>query len=495
MELVRLLAALAPATTSGPTAGVEVRSLAYDSRRVEPGALFVAIEGYTTDGHRFVDEACERGAVAVVAQRPVGVPPGVSLAVVADTRAALSRLSAAFYGYPAEKVAAVGVTGTNGKTTTTHLIHSILDRAGRAPALLSTVEERLGSERRAARWTTPESLELQAFLAQAHRRGCRSVVMEVSSQALVDHRTDDVRFQAAVFTNLAPEHLDFHRTMAAYGEAKALLFRRLPEGAVAVLNVDDPFSGRLAEVTPARVVTYGMESPAEVRGRVLEVSPTGTRSLLELGAERVEVCTPLLGRHNVTNCLAAAAAARALGVERGAIVAGIEALESVPGRLERVEVGQPFTVLVDYAHTDHALGNVLEAVRGLCEGRVLVVFGCGGDRDRGKRPRMGAVAAARADEVWLTSDNPRSEDPQAIISEVLRGIEDRRRVHVEPDRARAIAQALAAARPGDLVLIAGKGHEAYQIVGAERRPFDDRVVAAQALRRQAALAAGEERSR
>lgn len=496
MELVRLLGALGQAVLrGGEGARVDVRGLAYDSRRVSPGDLFVAIEGYTTDGHRFVGEACERGAAAVVARKPVEVPEGVPLIVVPDTRAALSRLSAEFFGRPSEGLTVVGVTGTNGKTTTTYLIHSILARAERAPALLSTVEERLGPERRAARWTTPESLELQAFLAEALRRGHRTVVMEVSSQGLVGRRTDDVRFGAAVFTNLAPEHLDFHKTMAAYGEAKALLFRGLSQEAVAVLNADDPFSRRLAALTPARVVTYGTRAPAEVRGEVLEVGPSGSRFLLEAGGERNELHTPLLGRHNVANCVAAAAAAWALGVKWEAIAAGIEALESVPGRLERVDVGQPFTVLVDYAHTDHALKNVLKAARELTEARVLVVFGCGGDRDRSKRPRMGAAAADLADEVWVTSDNPRSEDPEGIISEILEGIEDRRGVHVEPDRARAIAQALSAARPGDLVLIAGKGHETYQIVGAERRPFDDRVAAVQALRRQAAPAGGKERSR
>ena len=488
MELDRLLSALPEAAVDGPT-DLDVRSLAYDSRRVEPGVLFVAVPGHTVDGHGFVAEACRRGALAVVAERPVPVPDGVCLIEVPESRAALSRLSACFYDYPSAKIAAVGVTGTNGKTTTTYLLHSILQAAGRNPALLSTVEEWLGQERTPARWTTPESLELQGFLAQAHHCGHQVVVMEVSSQGLVGRRVDDVHFQAGVFTNLAPEHLDVHKTMAAYGEAKALLFRGLGEDAVAVLNADEEFSPHLTAVTRARPVTYGIEHPAQVRGRVLEVTASGTRFALDVEDERREVRSPLVGRHNVANCLAASATAWALGVGLETIVAGIEALASVPGRLERVDVGQPFTVLVDYAHTDHALDNVLQAVRGLTEGRTIVVFGCGGDRDRGKRPRMGAVTERLADVVWVTSDNPRTEEPAAIIEEILAGVSDRRRVHVEPDRARAIAQALAEAGAGDLVLIAGKGHETYQIVGSERRPFDDRVVAAEALRSRGTVAA------
>jgi len=488
VELDRLLSALPEAAVDGPT-GVDIQSLAYDSRRVEPGALFVAVPGHTVDGHAFVAEACRRGARAVVVERPLSVPEGVCLIEVPESRASLSRLSACFYDYPSTKIAVIGVTGTNGKTTTAYLLHSILRAAGRKPALLSTVEEWLAQERSPARWTTPESLELQGFLARAHRCAHQAVVMEVSSQALVGHRVDDVHFQVAVFTNLAPEHLDVHGTMAAYGRAKALLFRSLGEDAAAVLNADEEFSRHLAEVTRARLVTYGMEHPARVRGRVLEVTASGTRFALDVEDEGREVRSPLVGRHNVANCLAAAAAALAVGVGLDAIVAGIEALASVPGRLEPVEVGQPFAVLVDYAHTDHALDNVLRAVRGLSEGRTIVVFGCGGDRDRGKRPRMGAVAERLADVVWVTSDNPRSEEPAAIIEEILAGVSDRRRVHVESDRARAIAQAVTEARAGDLVLIAGKGHETYQIVGSERRPFDDRMVAVEALRSRGPVAA------
>jgi len=488
VELDRLLSALPEAAVHGPT-DLDIQALSYDSRRVEPGTLFVAVPGHAVDGHRFVSEACRRGALAVVVERPLPVPDGVCLIEVPGSRAVLSRLSACFYDYPSTKIAAIGVTGTNGKTTTTYLLHSILQTAGRTPALLSTVEERLGQERTPARWTTPESLELQGFLAQAHQCGHHVVVMEVSSQGLVGHRVDDVHFQGGVFTNLAPEHLDAHGTMAAYGEAKALLFRGLGEDAAAVLNADEEFSQHLAEVAQARVVTYGMEKPAQVGGRVLEVTASGTRFVLDVEGERREVRSPLVGRHNVANCLAASATAWALGVGLDAIVAGVEALTSVPGRLERVDVGQPFAVLVDYAHTDHALENVLQAVRGLTEGRTVVVFGCGGDRDRGKRPRMGAVAERLADVVWVTSDNPRSEEPDAIIEEILAGVSDRRRVQVEADRARAIAQAVAEAGAGDVVLIAGKGHETYQIVGSERRPFDDRVVAAEALRSRGTVAA------
>ena len=503
MRLSRLLGALAQAKPLGPT-DLDITSLAYDSRAVEPGALFVAITGYTLDGHQFVPEACRRGARAVVVERPVPVSAGVSLIEVPDSRRALSLLASSFYGHPSRKLAVVGVTGTNGKTTTAYLIHSILQADGQAPALLTTVEEWLGRDRRPARWTTPESLELQGFFAGALAQGHRTVSMEVSSQGLVGHRVDDVHFRAAVFTNLAPEHLDFHKTMEAYGEAKAVLFRGLAPDALAVLNAAEPFSRYLSGVTRARQITYAVDAPAlrqaqggpslskpaDVRGEVLAFDATGTRLLLDLarvpgrgGRERLEVRTPLVGRHNAANCLAAIAAACGLGVGSEAIVAGVEALSRVPGRLEPVDVGQPFAVLVDYAHTDHALANVLEAVRALTRGRLILVFGCGGDRDRTKRPRMGAVAERGADLLWVTSDNPRSEAPRAIIEEILAGVAHRDEVHVEPDRAEAIGQALASAQPGDVVLIAGKGHETYQIVGSERRPFDDRLVAREALSR------------
>jgi UDP-N-acetylmuramoyl-L-alanyl-D-glutamate--2,6-diaminopimelate ligase len=489
VRLSHLLRALPQAKPLGPT-DLDIASLSYDSRTVEPGALFVAITGYTLDGHQFVPEACRRGARAVVVERPVPLPTDVTLIQVPDSRRALSLLAASFYEHPSQKLAIVGVTGTNGKTTTAYLIHSILQANGQAPALLTTVEEWLGRERRPARWTTPESLELQGFFAGALAQGHRTVSMEVSSQGLVGHRVDDVHFRAAVFTNLAPEHLDFHKTMEAYGEAKAVLFRGLAPDALAVLNAAEPFSRYLAGVTRARQITYAVDAPADVHGEVLAFDASGTRFLLDLarvpgrgGRARREVRTPLVGRHNATNCLAAIAATWGLGVPTEAIVAGVETLARVPGRLEPVDAGQPFTVLVDYAHTDHALANVLEAVRAITAGQLILVFGCGGDRDRTKRPRMGVVAERRADVVWVTSDNPRSEDPQAIIEEILAGVGDRERMHVEPDRAQAIGQALAFAQPGDVVLIAGKGHETYQIVGKERRPFDDRLVAGEVLSR------------
>jgi UDP-N-acetylmuramoyl-L-alanyl-D-glutamate--2,6-diaminopimelate ligase len=489
VKLSGLLEALAQAKSVGTT-DLDITSLSYDSRAVAPGALFVAITGYTLDGHQFVPEACRRGARAVVAERPVAVPAAVTVIEVPDSRRALSLLAAAFYGHPSQKLDVVGVTGTNGKTTTAYLIHSILQAAGRAPALLTTVEEWLGQERRPARWTTPESLELQGCFAGALAQGHRAISMEVSSQGLVGHRVDDVRFRAAVFTNLAPEHLDFHKTMEAYSEAKAVLFRALSAEDLAILNAKDPFSRYLARVTPGRQLTYAVDAPADVHGELRAFDASGTRFLLEVarvpgrrGTAPRELRTPLVGRHNATNCLAAIAATWGLGVPMEAIVAGVDALGCVPGRLEPVDAGQPFAVLVDYAHTDHALINVLEAVRALTRGRLILVFGCGGDRDRTKRPRMGAVAERGADVVWITSDNPRNEDPGAIIEEILAGVAHRDQVHVEPDRAEAIAQALASAQPGDLVLIAGKGHETCQIVGAERRPFDDRLVAREALSR------------
>jgi len=482
VKLARLLEGLPEVRVSGFT-DRRISSLAYDSRRLEPDGLFVAIRGHALDGHQFIPRALERGAAAVVAERPVTVPEEVSLIRVPDARRALSCLSATFYGHPSRDLDVIGVTGTNGKTTTAYLLHGILEAAGRRPALLSTVEERLGEKSAPARWTTPESLELHEFMAQALLLHHNSVVMEVSSQGLVGHRVADVRFRAGVFTNLAPEHLDVHGTMAEYGRAKSLLFRQLTEDSVAVLNADEPFSRELATVTRARRVFYGLAQQADVTGRVLELSAEGTTFRLPLCGKTLTVRTPLVGRHNVLNCLAAAAAAQAMGVEPSAIIEGIERVTAVPGRLEPVDVGQPFSVLVDYAHTDHALANVLGTLRDLTPGRLIVVFGCGGDRDRRKRPRMGVEAERRADELWVTSDNPRTEVPERIIDEILTGITDRARVHVNPDRAQAIAEALASASAGDVVVIAGKGHETYQIVGRERRPFDDRQVAREALER------------
>ncbi len=482
MLLPELLAALGQ---DAPAPAVEATGIACDTRRVVPGNVFVAIHGYRYDGHAFVDEARRRGAIAVVVERPVDVPlPAV---VVPDTRLALAALADAFYGRPSERVRTVGITGTKGKTTTTYLFRSIVRAAGRECGLLGTIATEAFGRSRPSANTTPHPIEVQAFLASLDRPDGGWAVMEVSSHALAQKRTDGVRFAAGVFTNLSGEHLDYHKTMEAYLEAKARLFDGLGAGAVAVVNARQPASVRLTARTAARPVWYAIEdeaiADADVTAAGVRLAPDRTSFVLQLPQEDPRpIALRLLGRHNVENALAAAAAAHALGIGAEAIARGLEAVESVPGRLEPVDVGQPFRVLVDYAHTDDALEKVLSALRAVAPGaRLACVFGCGGDRDRTKRPRMARVAERLADRIFVTSDNPRSEPPEAIIEEILRGLERPRDAVVEPDRRRAIERAIAEAREGDVLLIAGKGHETYQIVGDRAIHFDDREVAREAL--------------
>ncbi|SRR5579871_1176664 len=452
---------------------LSVRGVHYDSRRVLPGQLFFAMPGAKTDGLRFVDEATRRGATAIAAE--VAPAPGLPWVHLAHSRRALARASANFYGHPSRQVEVVGITGTNGKTTTSFLLHAIL-AAGNTAGLFGTIEYRLGARRLSAPNTTPESLDLQAMLADLRESGGSYAVMEVSSHALVLERVYATRFQAAVFTNLTRDHLDYHHTMEEYFAAKRRLFDgstgELPRWAV--LNADDPHSAALAGLG-SKVIWYGIDSPqSQVReedGRI--VTPAGP----------IANRSRLVGRPNVYNRLAATAAAVALGIPNIAIEEGLESLASVPGRFESVDAGQNFRIIVDYAHTDDALRNLLKTARGLAPQRIITVFGCGGDRDRRKRPLMGEAAAAGSDLVIVTSDNPRSEDPRAIIDEVLPGVRNTNTPFVvEPDRAAAIARAVREARSGDLVLIAGKGHETTQTIGRESIPFDDRKVAAEAAR-------------
>jgi UDP-N-acetylmuramoyl-L-alanyl-D-glutamate--2,6-diaminopimelate ligase len=465
--------------TRGDPAAVDVRGVQYDSRRVGPGDLFCCLPGRLVDGHRFAAEAVGRGAVGLLAERFVDDPPAdrVAQAVVAlgAVRPAMAWAAAAFHGHPARDLVMAGVTGTNGKTTVTHLLGAILDRAGTPTTVLGTLS--------GAR-TTPESPDLQATLAQVRDQARadgvrRAVAMEVSSHALVQARVDAIEFDVAVFTNLSHDHLDFHGTMDAYFAAKARLFEP-GRAARAVVWTDDPFGARLAAEVAVPVVAVGRHQAGAV-----EADLEGVR--FDWRGRRVELA--LLGSVNVDNALLAAEAAVALGVDPDTVAAGLGAFGRVPGRLEPVagpDPGPGFTVLVDYAHTPDALRRVLDDARRLATGRrVLVVFGCGGERDRAKRPLMGAVAVAGADLAVLTSDNPRSEDPEAIVAEVRSGVEaaDAGRLVVELDRRRAIERALDAARPGDLVVVAGKGHETGQEVGGVTTPFDDAVVAAELLGR------------
>jgi UDP-N-acetylmuramoyl-L-alanyl-D-glutamate--2,6-diaminopimelate ligase len=478
MELDRLAAALGPA--DAPVSGrVEIRSLAYDAAAAEPGALFFCVPGGRADGHDFAAAAVARGAAALVVERPLGL--GVPELVVDDARAAMAVAADVFYGHPSRELEVAGVTGTNGKTTSAYLLYAVLDAAGRRPGLLGNIERRAGGRRLPAGLNTPEAIDLQRFFRELLDGGDRSCAMEASSHGSELRRLDGVRFSALVFTNLSQDHLDLHGTMERYFAAKRRLFVE-GERPPAAVNVGDPYGRALAEeLRGGTLLTFGLGDDADVRAEGLELTPGGAR----FRAAGIELRTHLRGTFNVENVLGVVAAARLLGIEDGAIAAGVESLRGVPGRLEPVDEGQPFTVLVDYAHKPGALERVLREARELAAGgRVLCVFGAGGDRDRGKRPEMGRIASGLADVAIATSDNPRSEDPQAIVDEIVAGVV--RDVEVELDRRRAIERALELAAPGDVVVIAGKGHETGQEAAGRVLPFDDRAVAREALRALAA---------
>jgi UDP-N-acetylmuramoyl-L-alanyl-D-glutamate--2,6-diaminopimelate ligase len=485
MNLMTLIDALPEKTVHGDP-GVDITEIEFDSRRVGGGALFVCLEGLASDGHDFAAAAVRSGAAALVVNRLVpgaGEPPQI---LVADTREALARLAAAFEGYPARSLEVLGATGTNGKTTVTQLLAAIGTAAGRPTDVFGTLGNTLGGQTRGTRFTTPEAPRVQRLLHDAAEGGARWVAMEVSSHALAQRRVFGLDFSAVVFTNLTRDHLDYHGTLDAYREAKTRLFT--PEGrgsdrpAVAVLNLEDPTGRSLFETVLDPKAGYGFGAEAAYRAVDLDPSPRGTAFLLETPRGGVEVGLPLVGRFNVLNALAAAAVAVEWGAELTAVKRGLESVTRVPGRMD-VAVETPFAVIVDYAHTPDALEAALTAVREFTPGRVLLVFGCGGDRDRGKRPEMAAAAERGADAVWVTSDNPRTEDPEMILDEILTGASARAAFRRDADRRAAIRGALEAAAAGDTVLIAGKGHETVQIMGTEERPFDDRAVAREILGR------------
>ena len=471
----------------------EVSGVEYDSRRVQPGCLFVAMRGESSDGNQFIAAAVAAGAVAVVSDAPEFVAPAgiAAWASVAHGRRALARLSANFYHRPAEKLAVTGITGTNGKSTTAFLIESILQAAGRKTALVGTIEYHVAGKTLPAPHTTPESLELNRMFAEAKHAGASEVVMEVSSHALAQERTFGIPFDVAVFTNLTRDHLDYHRTFEEYFAAKQRLF----EGCgtepprVAVLNLDDEYGAHLvplARKLKSQVLGYGL-AKGEFCARDVEITPRGTRFRMITPAGELPIFLPLIGKVNVYNALAAAAAAWARDCDGEAIARGLGNLARVPGRFELVDCGQPFTVVVDYAHTDDALRNLTAlarefVARGPRKGRVITLFGCGGDRDRAKRPLMGEAAGRGSDFVVLTSDNPRSEDPLSIINDALTGLQRTGTRYVtEPDRRKATLLAIGEARAGDIVLLAGKGHEKVQVTRAGSAPFDDVEVARAAL--------------
>lgn len=471
----------------------EIAGLDYDSRRVNPGWCFVAMHGGSTDGNRYIDAALQAGAVAIVSDA-LAQREDIPWAQVQHGRRALARLSANFYGRPAEKLRITGITGTNGKTTTTFLLNAMLRAASRKTALVGTVEYRIEDEVFPAPHTTPEALELNRFFARALDSACTEAVMEVSSHALEQQRVYGVPFDVAVFTNLTRDHLDYHRTMEDYFVSKAILFQGCgtePPRA-AVINIEDEYGKRLMKLCThlQEVSTYGIDS-GDFHAKNLDVQSKGSRFDLVTPEGEIALWTPLLGRVNVLNVIAAAAAAHARGVKLSAIADAVFHLDRVPGRFERVDAGQPFTVIVDYAHTDDALRNLTSVARDFLgqrggSGHIITVFGCGGDRDRSKRPLMGEAAGRGSDFVILTSDNPRSENPLDIMNDALPGLQrSGTRYTLEPDRRKAIALAIHEAQPGDIVLIAGKGHEKVQVTRAGAAPFDDIEEARKAL-----LAAG-----
>jgi UDP-N-acetylmuramoyl-L-alanyl-D-glutamate--2,6-diaminopimelate ligase len=453
---------------------VMVSSLSFDSRSVRPGALFFAIAGERTDGHRYLTEAIARGASAVIVERDIDLPPNVASVIVPDSAAALSKIADTFYRSPSRNLAIAGITGTNGKTTVTHMIAAIANAAGLSTGIVGTLGTKFDSIERPLDHTTPLAPELQALLAQMRDKAVKIVAMEVSSHALALDRVSDVRFAVAGLTNVTRDHLDFHETPEAYAAAKRRLFDLAER---AVFNADDPHGALWADELRGGkpVLTFGIDGPADIRAENIHMHATG--STFDVDGRHFDL--HLTGRFNVSNALCAIGVARMLGIADDVSARGLASVEHVRGRMERINGGN-IEVIVDYAHTPDALGSALRALRETTHGRRIVVFGCGGDRDRGKRREMGAVVAQNADYAYVTSDNPRTEDPRAIIEDILPGIAGAPH-EIEPDRRRAIAAAIRNARAGDTILIAGKGHETYQIVGKDALPFDDAAEARRAL--------------
>jgi UDP-N-acetylmuramoyl-L-alanyl-D-glutamate--2,6-diaminopimelate ligase len=470
-------------------ASIEVSALAYDNRQVGEGTLFFCVRGEKSDGHEFAQQAVERGATGVVVERPLDL--GATEVEVTDARVAMAPLAAAFNGHPTAELAIVGITGTNGKTTTAFLVREILEAAGRRCGLLGTVQRVVGGRVEEVERTTPEAIDLQASFRRMLDAGDQACSMEVSSHALALHRADGIHFDVKVFTNLTQDHLDFHSDMEDYFAAKRALFEPGSGEGVPVINVDDPYGSRLAEelrddgAKPLTFSASGVE--ADLAAAEISFDANGATFRCRAPGGELDVRTPLPGEFNVENALAALSAAHALGLDLGDAAATLASVQRVPGRFEPIDEGQPFAVLVDYAHTPDSLENVLRAARRITSGRLIAVFGCGGDRDREKRPLMGRAGAELSDLAIVTSDNPRSEDPEAIIEEILAGVDDRGGVVVEANRRAAISRALADAGAGDTVVIAGKGHEQGQeFEGGRKIPFDDRDVARDELRKLAA---------
>lgn len=480
MTLKNLLAGLPVIEICGDIS-CAISSVVYDSRRAQPGSLFVALHGEKADGAAYIEDAIHRGAAAVVSQTPCAFGGTFPCVQVADARLALAQLAAAFYGHPSQRLCTVGITGTNGKTTTSFMLREIFKAAGRRPGLLGTVRYEIGDRVIPAARTTPESLDLQAMFSQMERAGCDSAVMEVSSHALAQHRVEGVLYDAAVFTNLTQDHLDYHGTLEEYFTVKARLFNQVRR--FAVINRDDPWGRRLLnekQELPG-LLSYGFEEGASVRGLQPVTDAHGSRMLVQSPWGETEIRLQLIGRFNLYNALAAFAASAALGIPLPLIAKALAEMPCVPGRLEAVPNTKGKRVFVDYAHTDDALCNVLETLREITAGRLVVIFGCGGNRDKGKRPLMGQVASRLADYSILTNDNPRHEIPEKIAAEIAAGFDSERKYEIILDRHQAIARGLELVGRKDILLVAGKGHETYQEFNGAIVPFDDREAVREAL--------------
>ena len=485
MRIEALIQVIQSLTVKGPRQA-DIRGIACDSRQVKPGYLFVALRGTHEDGARYIQDAIERGAAAVVSEHAEWSRRDVTHIRVEDARRALAELACAFYDHPSSRLQVVGVTGTNGKTTTTYMLRDLLRADGRTPGMIGTVMYEMGRRCIPANRTTPEAADLQAMLDQMVKAGCRSAVMEVSSHALDQKRVWGIDFDVGVFTNLTRDHLDYHHTMEDYFAAKSLLFRglgQMEKKAAAVINLDDPWGQQLANTGGgwSEAITYGAHSAAAVCAEDVEVGAAGSAFRVRTPWGAAAVRLQLMGRYNVSNALAAIAAGGALGLQPEFMAGVLEKFESAPGRLEPIPNGKGLRVYVDYAHTDDALQNVLSTLREIAPKRLLVVFGCGGDRDKSKRPLMAAAAAQWADYAIVTSDNPRTEDPAQIVEEIAAGFGHSTRFEKILDREQAIARAFEMARRDDVVLIAGKGHENYQEFARTVIPFDDREVARRLL--------------
>jgi UDP-N-acetylmuramoyl-L-alanyl-D-glutamate--2,6-diaminopimelate ligase len=479
-ELLKSLHSLSPLTEANP----EITSIENDNRKVQQGSLFICIKGYTVDGHDFAQLAVENGASAILAERPLKLD--VPVLVVNDTKRAMAVLADAFYEHPTKQLHLIGITGTNGKTTTSHLIEKIFSDAGKKTGLIGTMYTKIGDEILETKNTTPESLTLQKTFKSMVDASVEAAVMEVSSHALDLGRVHGCDYNVAVFTNLTQDHLDYHHTMEEYKRAKSLLFSQLgntydvKHPKFAVLNADDPASETYKKSTAAHVVTYGIDQNADIKAIDIEMTSSGTKFILQTFGKHLPMEIQLIGKFSIYNVLASVAAALVSGIPIEKIIGSIENVKGVAGRVELVNAGQNFTVIVDYAHTPDSLENVLKTVRQFAKRKIFVVVGCGGDRDRTKRPLMAKIACQFATDPIFTSDNPRSEDPLAILKDMEEGVHGENYL-VIPDRKQAIATAIQNAANGDVILIAGKGHETYQIIGKQVHDFDDRLVAKEAI--------------